>query len=224
MTFPKRHHHLPEFYLRGFCRGGKFWIFDREETKLRPQTPTNTTVQSHYYSIRSKDGELDPSIEKTLSEIEGFSPPIIKKLDRGQQLTTDKKATLSVFAGIQSIRVPDAKKRHEEIRRRILDKLGGEVVPATEEEIAQASSVVPPEEAGPRVSANDLVQNLKMLEQDSGFAHNDYLKMIFPLGIRISEVIYKMTWLVAHTGKRTASFQRTFPSSLSRLKDMARAG
>lgn len=198
MTAPKRHHYLPQFYLRGFCRDDSFWVFDRGKGEFRVQTPINTTVQTHYYSYRKKDGSLDPTLENLISQVEGSVAPIIEKLGQGDVISLEEKQTISLFAGLQANRVPDAKKRHEEIRQGILDRLGDNIAPATDEEIAEAQSVVPPEQAGPRVSAYELVQNLREFEMNAELAHNDFLKVILPISLRIAERLFQMTWLIAH--------------------------
>jgi hypothetical protein len=198
MPSPKRHHYLPEFYLRGFCRDGRFWVFDREKTEFRLQTPTNTTVQTHFYSYRREDGSNDPRLESFFSEVETLAGPIIQRAEASETISSEDRLVLSVFAGLQQSRVPDHEKRQRELRRGIIEKLAGNVVPATDEELAAAPSVVPPEQAGPRVSAFELVKNLEALENDQSLAHNYFLRTIIPLATKISSVLLQMSWMIVH--------------------------
>lgn len=204
MSLPKRHHYLPQFYLHGFCRDGSFWTFDRDRNEFRVQTPINTAVQKQYYSIREEDGSLDPALEQLFSQVEVETAPIIAKLDEGGALSSTEKYTLSTFAGLQHNRIPDFKKRLEEMRRGFLETLGDDVAPATEEEIAEAPSVIPVDKAGPRVSAFELVQHLKEMEDNPDLAHNDFLKMIIPTGMQIAEVLFQMNWIIAHAPSDTS--------------------
>lgn len=204
MSSPKRHHYLPQFYLRGFCRDGAFWIFDRERNEFRIQTPINTTVQTHYCSYRREDGSLDARLEVLFSEVEALTAPVIEKVEGGKVLSSDEKSVLSVFAGLQQFRIPDYERLHHELRQGILGELAGNVAPATDEEIAKAPGVVPPDEAGPRVSAFELVKELEELEKDSSLAHNDFLDMIIPLTSKISEVLLTMSWTIVHAPSETS--------------------
>src|SRR4030067_2669793 len=143
MSSPRRHHYLPQFYLRGFCRDDAFWIFDRERNEFRIQTPINTTVQTHYYSFQRKDGTLDTKLESYFSEIDSLTAPIIAKTEGREQLSLEEKHLLSVFVALQKSRVPDFEKRHDELRQGILERLAGNVAPATDKNVADEPSAVP---------------------------------------------------------------------------------
>lgn len=204
MSLPKRHHYLPQFYLRGFCRDDSFCIFDRDKNEFRVQTPINTAVQKQFYSVRNEDGSFDPALEKLLSQVEAETAPIIAKLDGGGTISFEEKYTLSIFVGLQNNRIPDFKKQLEEMRRGILEKIGDNVAPATEEEIAEASSVIPLDEAGPPIPAFELVQNLQAMENNPDLAHNDFLRMIIPMSMQISRILFQMSWVIGHTPNDTA--------------------
>jgi len=204
MSAARRHHYLPQFYLRGFCRNESFWIFDRHRGEFRIQTPINTTVQTDYYAFKRQDGSLDPMLEKLLSRVETIAAPAIAKANEGGFLSKGEKQTLSLFAGLQKTRVPDFEKIHDEIRKGILGRLGDNVAPVTEQELRDAPSVVPPDDAGPRVSAYELVQDLKRMQRDPDLAHGDFLRMILPVAKTISEALMKMSWVVAHSPPSTA--------------------
>ncbi len=53
---PKRHHFIPKRYLEGFCRDGFLSVYDREKGEYRRQTPKNTALQTHYYSLEDEHG------------------------------------------------------------------------------------------------------------------------------------------------------------------------
>jgi len=181
-----------------------FWIFDRENDEYRSQTPINTTVQTHYYSIRYEDGSKDHQLEDLLSQVESLAAPIITKADNEGIFSPDEKYIMSVFAELQIFRVPDYERRHDDLRRGILERLGDDVAPATEQEISDAPSVIPAEEAGPRISAYELVQNLQEIENNPDLSHNDFLRMILPLAKKVSEVLLQMSWIIVHAPSDTA--------------------
>src|SRR5258706_16309220 len=87
VTKPKRHHFLPEFYLKGFTRDGYLWLYDRERDAFRQQTPSNTGVIGHFYTFTNTAGECDSTLEGVLSTVEGLAKPIIEKLRTRKALT-----------------------------------------------------------------------------------------------------------------------------------------
>lgn len=123
MSTPKRHHYLPQFYIEGFCRENSLWIFDRKLNEYRPQTPINTALQSHYYTFKDLEGNLNTDIEKMFSSIEGKTKPIIDKIDEGEKLSEEDKKILSTFIGCIKGRVPDYEKEVNEFNGEFIKKI-----------------------------------------------------------------------------------------------------
>ena len=199
MPNSRRHHFLPQFYLRGFCRNNNFWIFDRHKSEYRMQSPINTAIETDYYSFRNNDGSLDPSLESFLSKIEGSASPIIKKIERQEILNDNDKEKLATFIGILMFRIPEYKKRQKEIRQGIINAIGDDVIPVTEEDLINAKNLIPIQEGHPRISAFDLIQELQKLESNPDLAHNDYIKTIIPNSEMISNVFSHMNWTIILT-------------------------
>jgi hypothetical protein len=107
MNKPKRHHYLPDFYLNRFTDdNGLFWVYDRNKSEIRPQTPINTCVQSGYYSYDDKDGNRHTEVEELLNTVETSAEPIIEKIDQGKALGDKDKADLAPFIAFQQSRTP----------------------------------------------------------------------------------------------------------------------
>lgn len=66
MTNSKRHHYLPECYLKGFCDDGMIWVYNREINQYKPQTPHDTAVEGQRYAFIDIDGKNNRSIENNL--------------------------------------------------------------------------------------------------------------------------------------------------------------
>lgn len=113
MSSPKRHHYLPRFYLAGFCRENRVWLYDREKKEVRWQTPKNTAVRTHFYSIENKNGTRTAEIEGMLAKVEGDASPCIEKLRQGEPLSELERAQLAFFMALLRTRVPEF---HEFIR------------------------------------------------------------------------------------------------------------
>jgi hypothetical protein len=84
---PKKHHYVPEFYLKGFCREGKLWVYDRERDFYDYLPPETLGIKKHFYSFTDENGQRDVSAEKELSRVENAAAPVIRKLETGRQIT-----------------------------------------------------------------------------------------------------------------------------------------
>jgi len=81
-TATKRHHYVPQFYLHYFCNEGKLWVYDKEGRPPRIQTPVNTAVEGHLYSLNVPEGMAPDLVEtQVLGPIENDAKPV---LDRWQ--------------------------------------------------------------------------------------------------------------------------------------------
>jgi hypothetical protein len=109
MSTPKRHHYLPDFFLRGFGTTEKLAVFDRVNIECRTQSSKNIAVIGNYYTFEGEDGSKDYEIEKMLCDFEGKAKPVITRLDRGEKITTEERVDLGYFLGLLLTRVP----RHE---------------------------------------------------------------------------------------------------------------
>jgi hypothetical protein len=109
MSNPKRHHYLPDFFLRGFGDGERLAVFDLEKNECRIQSTRNIAVIGHYYSFEWEDGTRDDGIEKMLSRIEGRAKPVIERLDKRLNINNEDRVNLAYFLAFLIVRTP----RHE---------------------------------------------------------------------------------------------------------------
>jgi hypothetical protein len=75
---PKLHHYVPQFYLRRFTDGGRFWVFDKLKQTVFQADPGSVAAETHFYRIPEIVGtDADPLIlEKYFSEVEGAAATI----------------------------------------------------------------------------------------------------------------------------------------------------
>lgn len=125
MSEPKRHHYVPQFYLKNFADDkGQIWVYDRQTKQYRHQNVSDTALVRHYYRVESKDGKYNTEVEKLLAEIEGLACVAIEKLKQGTTtLTEEEKANIAIFAALQMTRVPDFEKRTNEMQEKIIRKV-----------------------------------------------------------------------------------------------------
>lgn len=124
MSTPKRHHYLPEFYLKGFSRNKILFVYDRELNEYREQTPKDTAVISHYYTLKDDEGKKNLEIETFLSQLEGDTKPIIEKLEIGETISEEEKNVLSIFVSFLMNRVPDFEKSENDLHKKLIQMMG----------------------------------------------------------------------------------------------------
>lgn len=132
MPSPKRHHYLPEFYLKGFVRDDLLWLFDRKSQQYRQQAPKNTTVIGQYYTTTTESGEPDTSIEAHLSDSESEAAPIIGKLDAGKIISPEERVALAYFLALLLSRNPKHDREVEEIGDKVHKVIAKEMFPTVE--------------------------------------------------------------------------------------------
>lgn len=124
MSTPKRHHYLPQFYLKEFADpSDKVWLYDRETGKLWHTHVKDVCVETHYYSITKPDGSKDPSLEKIFSGMESKAKNVIDKLNKNEPITEEEKAELAMFIAFQFVRVPGFEHEINDNAEKIMKKM-----------------------------------------------------------------------------------------------------
>ena len=89
MTEKRRHHYIPQFYLRGFADpttvGGKalLWVRDVRTGMTDRRTPKNLAVEVGYYAIETDQGSDYKTLEDELARMEDRAAHALHKmLDR----------------------------------------------------------------------------------------------------------------------------------------------
>jgi hypothetical protein len=120
MSIPRAHHYLPQFYLRGFSRENRLWVYDRYKNEYRNQTPKNIAVERDYYTVTDEKGEKKTDIEKFFSVIEGKASPVIQNVNARNYISTMERDILSIFVSFLKVRVPDFEKSNDEYNEKII--------------------------------------------------------------------------------------------------------
>jgi len=116
MSYPKRHHFIPQMLQRRFANpNGQLYSFDkrRSEDGVNPGNPANLFVEKHLYSIKRKSGDKDPELEIRLSKVEGAADSVIRKIEeaaangRAPELSKEERDIWDLFFYVQWKRTPD---------------------------------------------------------------------------------------------------------------------
>ncbi len=202
-TNPKRHHFLPEFYLKGFARENLIWLFDREKKQYRCQTPHNTALIGQYYVFENEKGEKDYSVEKYLSAVEGKAKSAIQKLEARDTILPEERFNLAHFIALLMVRSPK------------FDRVVNEVADAAAKHIVK-HAVPTVEAAGELVRQHGEKTGAKEITPESmfKFIHDEKFKMVTNRNFVISAMLDQaqkatldvamMDWMVVHADKSSA--------------------
>ena len=122
MSFPKKHHFVPEVLLKRFVDSdGWLYAFSKDDPdqKVRKERPSNVFYAKHLYSAEGPDGTKDPLLEKEFSKLETAIDPVLNKLANAglnnqlPALTDQERLLWHYFFALQFKRVPDFLHRPE---------------------------------------------------------------------------------------------------------------
>lgn len=126
MEVSKRHHTVPNFYLKGFASADKrprIGAASLDDGRRLVVPTSDATVRKNFYSL---DGHPDGSdvFEKELSNLEGDASAVIKKAVAGAwPLTREDREILGTFLAFQFLRGPDTRTSLDQISTTLLSKV-----------------------------------------------------------------------------------------------------
>jgi hypothetical protein len=112
---PKRHHYLPESYMRRFAVDDRIWVYDRQRDKVRRDTPHNVAVESEFYTTWTSLGSKETITEERLAELDHAGPIAFDKLERGKRLDRHERYDVAFFLAFAETRGPSSRRALREI-------------------------------------------------------------------------------------------------------------
>jgi len=104
---PRKHHYVPQFYLRGFAGDkGQLLVTDRPSEKVFRTNPGNVAAQRDFNTIEAEGA--DPHVvEKALAEFEGKVAPALERIKAVKSLANaeDRNLLMNLICGL-AIRNP----------------------------------------------------------------------------------------------------------------------
>ena len=198
MSTPKRHHYLPDFFLRGFGDSEKLAVFDRAKNECRTQSSRNIAVIGHYYTFEWENGSKDDEIEKMLGSFEGKAKPVIARLDRGEQITEVERVDLGYFLALLLTRVPRHEKTEDDIINLTMKHLTKGLFPTPEvvrEYFKETEHAMTEEQAA---SFHSFVHQERYTVQRS---RNKAIVEFIDKARLVAPHIILMDWVVVHTSQ-----------------------
>lgn len=101
----KRHHTVPQFYLRGFARDGQVTTVRLPGQHRFPQSVRDASVANNFYSVAGHPDGADV-FERDMADVEGDAAPIFDRVARGAwPLGKEDRMTLGYFVALQAVRI-----------------------------------------------------------------------------------------------------------------------
>lgn len=123
-TLKKRHHLVPEFYLRRFTdKNGHIWNYDKEKSTVKKLTVINTSVEKHCYSYTDVDGTRNNDVEDFIAKIESDAAPVLEKFISGEKIEREQRIKLSSFFAITYARSNTHRRIYAELGAKLLQSL-----------------------------------------------------------------------------------------------------
>lgn len=127
MSNPKRHHFVPEWYLKNFTdiNSGFMHLYDKKKITFRMQKPEQVMIINNYYKQSWVPKGVDRNIlEKTLSVIEHNAKEAFEKLiDNPKSITEEDSSFMLCYLEFQRIRVPKQAKIAKELLKTTVTRL-----------------------------------------------------------------------------------------------------
>jgi len=120
---PKRHHYIPQFYLKFFVeplpgrRKPGVWRFERGVKEPLYLAPSVAAVERHYYSIPAKEGGQNALVEEILLKpVDGAGALLLQQVATGDIVFNhSERRFLSLFLGVMFVRVPARRRPTEDL-------------------------------------------------------------------------------------------------------------
>lgn len=202
--FPKRHHYLPQSYLREFGRDETVWVYDRATNEIRNQLIVDTTVKRHFYSVEQEDGTKDPWVENVLAQVDGLIPSIVGELRRYSTLEDVKRFELALVAALFMNRTPGFHEDMERVEGDLIKhtcKLMFHTVEDAERSIKEWQSEDP--NAGD-LDPQELFDLYKSGQYEVKIHRNRTIELMAKLSPKFAETIFSLNIMILHAPESSA--------------------
>ncbi|VXA98726.1 conserved hypothetical protein [Microbacterium sp. 8M] len=115
----KRHHHVPQFYLRGFADDDQITTVRLPGDRTYTASVRKTAAENGFYTVPGHQAG-DDVFERLFSEVEGAAAPVFRKLGEGVwPLEVQDRATLASLIALQVTRGPEQRRNMQHMKARL---------------------------------------------------------------------------------------------------------
>ena len=205
---PKRHHFLPEFYLKGFARDNLVWVYDREKRQYRHQHVQDTAVIGHYYDAKARTGGTYYGVEEYLSKMENRAKPVITKLEDGEMITPEDRLYFAHFTALLLFRTPKFERQMQQAADAGAKLLMKRMIPSVE---AAAAHLRRYGKKGKGLTPESIFAFIHNEEYEAKGDRNTAIDAMFEMTERSTMALACMDWMVAHADERTSFISTDSP-------------
>lgn len=211
LSGPKRQHFLPKFYIEGFTKNGVVAVFDRDSNEVRVQSPQNTGVIGHFYTMEDADGRKRFELEQLLSEYEGKASPVIKRIAEKAEINADEREYLAIFVALAAFRTPDIVDSIKAFNSNYVADMTKRMFVDVEEtkEWMRGRPNAPATEEGLDTEARELVEFVKSGRYKVTTNHKWAIGTAMNTALKIAPIFAGRDWVVNHRGDEKRSFVTT---------------
>ncbi|MEX1112243.1 MAG: DUF4238 domain-containing protein [Candidatus Andersenbacteria bacterium] len=207
-TARKRHHYLPQFYLRRFADADNMiWLFDRKDGEYRHVPISHAGLHKEYYSFKDEDtGRYNRDIENLLATIDGVGAPIIEKLVAGNtNLTQEEVENLTIYAAFQMTRVPEYEKGvHESAGK--MQKMMTQMNLHSVERVQQIMNKMRVDENKEGYTAKEMFDYIQGGKYDIKFSRVLSLQYMTRFVVEVAPIFSKLDWVFAYSDTSKTPF------------------
>ena len=123
----KRHHYVPQCYLKGFVRDRekpRLYVVDGKERRAFSTAPANVAAEHHFHTI-DREGLPPDALENAFSSFEGELAPALERIIAARSLRQeDDRALLLNLMALMAVKNPRHRENfrsfHEQVVKRIM--------------------------------------------------------------------------------------------------------
>lgn len=194
MSTAKRHHYLPESYMRRFALKDRVWVYDTVRRCVRRDSPHNVAVESEFYTLWTQLGSKDRIAEERLAELDDVGPRAIEKLEIAQEFMGSDRWAIAYFIAFAQTRGPSFRRA----RREVADQKARIAVRRQSEQIQQAMR---------RFADERGVVDLAKLARDYDASvlpdRQTEMAIMVDAAVHLAPHYYEMAWQVGRNVSRT---------------------
>ena len=120
----KRHHYIPQFYLRGFIDPANepyLWVYEKGCAEIKPVSAKDAGLEKDYHSFTNSKGQKDTeSIENVVQKIEDATARVFERIKNQEELIEEERHTLATFLSLMLTRVPNYRRNTEKTMGELL--------------------------------------------------------------------------------------------------------
>lgn len=205
----RRHHYLPQMYLRGFADDdGLVWVFDRQNNTFLHQGVINTAVKKDFYTIVCPDGEKSDAIETLMANsVEGPTKGIIEKLDkRNLNWEGEDRAILALFVTLLRTRNLAFDRDQNEFTDQFFRwwaKASHSTTEAVEKSLREYQEKTGRDTTG--ISAQEMFEMIRDDNYELDNPRQNNIKTMMSLSLDLASALFRLNWEI-FSAPKGASF------------------